>query len=77
MASFRPLPVRLTAAPPETGTFQMSQPSESRMALLSLVQPSAGRGGFATLWSSSTLTNDAGTSFVRFADWPDTMSWTK
>ena len=77
MASFLPFPVRLTAAPPDAGTFQMSQPSESSIALLSLVQPSAGRGGFTTLWSSSVLTNEAGTSFVTFADWPDAMSYRK
>ena len=74
MPSFLPLPVRLTAGAPATGTFQMSQPSESSTAPPSAVHPRAGRGGFTTFWSFSVSMNDAGTSFVRFADWPDAMS---
>src|SRR6478672_9426391 len=57
--SFLPLPVRLTAAPPSTGTFQMSQPSDSSTALLSFVHPNAlFDGGTRLLWSSSTSAND-------------------
>ena len=64
MPSRLPSTVRLTPAPPWTGTLQMSQLSEMRTNLPSFDQPNGRVGGLTTLWSSSVLTNEVGVSLV-------------